>query len=1033
MSNNIILNKQKEILDKLSPEEKEQALKILSEYSKTGESKTYQDLLYSDFKEIPVDIETFVDDNRYLGYAWHDNEGNSKLYPYWREQLKKIFPNNIDLNYNNLIFSGSRGRGKQQSIHSHILTENGYVELKDIKVGDKVFGRDGKLHNVTAIFPQGIKPCYDIIFSDGSKTTSGPHHLWNVIDISLKETDFKTVELQDILNKGIYRKDRPNSPIFKIPMCEPIQFEKKDLPIDPYVLGVLLGDGCLCNNSMSFTTADDEIINNVSNYLNEDYKLTITNKLENNKSKIVNIVRKKRKNIPNDYLTILESLKLRGTNSYNKFIPNIYKYASVEDRIKLLQGLLDTDGSAEPNPDGKSYKVCYYTISEQLKNDVVWLVQSLGGTAKWRIKDKSKDSKANHNIFVIHIHLPTNIEPFILSRKLNKYRQTVHRAPSRYIKDIIYRGEEECVCLLVDNFSDKEEHLYITDDFIVTHNSEVSVLVLCYLMYRIMCLKDPLTYYHMKPTEKICFAFMNIKLDLAEDIADNKFQNTVKTSPWFLEHGTLEGKSKKYWVPPDYIEIRIGSQPSDVIGLPIFGCFFDEISFIRNQDIDKQKEKAIDMIDTAIGGMKTRFIYKGKNPTVLILASSKRSEKSFLEEHMKQKLKSEKENVLISDGSVWEVKPKGTYKNDYFYVAIGNKWLNSQVIPEGENIDEWRNKGYKILEVPLDFKPNFIDDIDRALCDYAGISSTELSKYISGRSLEETLNTTRANAFNSDIIEVGNAKEDLNEYKNFFDINKLPKDMMSKPLFIHLDMSLTGDMTGIAGVWIKGKKPTSNGNPSKDLVFQLAFSVSIKAPKGYQISFEKNRNFIRWLKEEGFNIHTITSDTYQAYDLQQQLKAEGYNCEILSVDRVDPSSHICIPYQYFKSTIDEKRIDLYPSKRLIDEIIDLERNLNTGKVDHPPNGHKDVCDAVCGAVFTASKYAEQFAYNYGEELEQMLSLNEESSANEQRQLIIDLENELKNMGPVLKNSSPNPGSSSLNNSPTTEEEFFNPYDDILIF
>lgn len=626
-------------LKNLSEEEQKVALEILKQYAEEGKSQLYSSLIYADYREIPVDIETFVDDNRYLGYAWHDNEGNSKLYPYWREQLRKIFPNNIDLNYNNAIFSGSRGRGK----------------------------------------------------------------------------------------------------------------------------------------------------------------------------------------------------------------------------------------------------------------------------------------------------------------------------------------------------------------------SEIAVLIVCYLIYRIICLKDPLTYYHMKPTEKICFAFMNIKLDLAEDIANNKFQNTVKTSPWFLEHGKLEGRTNKSWVPPEYIEIRIGSQPSDVIGLPIFCAFFDEINFIRNQDIDKQKEKAIDMIDTAIGGMKTRFIYKGKNPTLLILASSKRSDKSFLEEHMKQKLKSEKENVFISEGSVWEVKPEGTYSKKTFNIALGNKHLQSKVIPDEDELDNYIKQGYKIITAPVDFKPNFIDDIDRALCDYAGISSSELSKYISGASVEEVIDDNLSNPFTKEILEIGNDKDDVAQYKNFFDLNKVPKDMMSKPLFVHLDMSISGDMTGIAGVWIKGKKPTVDGNSSKDLTFQLAFSVAIKAPKGCQISFEKNRNFIRWLKEAGFQIHTITSDTFQSYDLQQQLKAEGYQCEILSVDRVDSSSHVCVPYQYFKNTIYEKRISMYRSKRLVDELIDLERNINTGKVDHTPNGHKDISDAVCGSTFTASKYAEEFAYDYGESIDIMLNANSLniSSGNNAAQMIVDFEEQLK--------------------------------------
>ena len=113
-----------------------------------------------------------------------------------------------------------------------------------------------------------------------------------------------------------------------------------------------------------------------------------------------------------------------------------------------------------------------------------------------------------------------------------------------------------------------------------------------YLMYRVMCLKNPLEFYRLKQTEKICFAFMNIKLALAEEIAVSKFQKTVQMSPWFMNKGrmtTLHGNP--YWVPPEPISIIIGSQSDDVIGQPIYFAFFDEISFIKNQDIDKQKKK----------------------------------------------------------------------------------------------------------------------------------------------------------------------------------------------------------------------------------------------------------------------------------------------------------------------------------------------------------------------------------------------------------------------------------------------------------
>lgn len=534
--------------------------------------------------------------------------------------------------------------------------------------------------------------------------------------------------------------------------------------------------------------------------------------------------------------------------------------------------------------------------------------------------------------------------------------------------------------------------------------SEIAITVMLYIMYRVMCLKNPLEHFRLKPTEKIAFSFMNITEALAYDIGVSKFQNTVQMSPWFMERGTITGKKELVWNPPNYINIIIGSQPRHVIGQATLANFFDEISFIPTQDIDKQKARAIDMVDTAVGGMKTRFTNNGENPGIIILASSKRSEKSFLEEHMKKKALSEGDNTLIVDEAVWNIKPKGTYSNRFFYVAVGNRFLNSEVITEQQpDLDSYRNKGYRIIEVPIDLRPDFIDDIDRALCDFAGISSTQLSTYISGVRLSECKSDKYLNPFIKDIIEVGNAPTDKTQYWEFFDLSRVPNELKSKPLYIHLDMSVSGDKTGIAGTWIKGKKPSQSNEPiSKDLYYQLAFNVSIKAPKGYQISFEKNRQFIRWLRDNGFRIKLVSCDTYQSYDLLQQLKAEKFNTEIVSVDKVN-SDRVCVPYQHLKNVIYENRIIIYNKCDLLtEELTSLEKNNHTGRVDHPENGSKDSADAMCASVYTASQHAEEYSFEYGDDIDNITTVSTATTDSDKQQITVDFENELKNAFSLLK-------------------------------
>lgn len=387
------------------------------------------------------------------------------------------------------------------------------------------------------------------------------------------------------------------------------------------------------------------------------------------------------------------------------------------------------------------------------------------------------------------------------------------------------------------------------------------------------------------------------------------------------------------------------------------------------------------MIDTAIGGMKTRFTNHGKNPTVLVLASSKRSDKSFLEEHMKKKLKTENENTFIVDEPVWNIRPASEYSGKRFNVAQGNRYLASEIIPdEVEDLKPYIDKGYRVLQVPVEYRSAFEDDIDRALCDFAGISSSDSTKYISGTRLQAVKKPNLFNPFTRDIIEVGNALDDIVQYYDFFDMSKVPEDLKSRPLFIHLDMSISGDRTGIAGVWIVGKKPpVPDQPPSKELFFRLAFSVSIKAPKGYQVSFEKNRQFIYWLREQGFNIRGVSTDSFQSTDTGQSFIARGYNYTQISVDRVS-SDHINHPYQYFKTTLYEERIEMYDSQLITEEVLQLER-LQNGKIEHADGGKtgsKDVSDAITGALYNASQHADEFAFDYAETYDTMVQANSAS-------------------------------------------------------
>lgn len=433
----------------------------------------------------------------------------------------------------------------------------------------------------------------------------------------------------------------------------------------------------------------------------------------------------------------------------------------------------------------------------------------------------------------------------------------------------------------------------------------------------------------------------------------------------------------------------------------IFANFTDEVNFGLTSDVEKLKKKQKSLISQIDARMKSRFLRGTYLPTLNIIASSKNSEQSFLEDFIDSKRKNESKNTLIIDEPQWVVDSRKDSENR-FWVAIGNKLLANELLPLDAPdflVQEYRARGYNMLSVPEGYYENFVENLDGSLQDIAGIATASSLKYISGKKWLDCVSDDMSNPFSKEVLKVGDSKDDKVQYSDFFDLSKISPELKSRPLYIHLDMSVSGDKTGIAGVWIIRKQAQSvEADQSKSLFFKVAFSCAIEAPRGAQISFNKNKQFIYWIKEQGFNLKKVTSDTYQSAPVLQDLRAHNIDCEILSVDRLtgEGKNKICEPYHYFKSTIYEGRIECYKTELLTNEIVGLER-LSDGHIDHTTSGinSKDISDAVCGATYEASKHAEQYAFEYGEDLETAMNVSNSVGQTSQNQITLDFEAELK--------------------------------------
>lgn len=609
--------------------------------------------------------------------------------------------------------------------------------------------------------------------------------------------------------------------------------------------------------------------------------------------------------------------------------------------------------------------------------------------------------------------IPVDIDTFLDDdRYLGKGLWEVDQMSGQRRCTIFPYWRETLKKLFPDNLTTAYNTLILTGA-IGIGKSFAGVIAMLYLLYRMLCLKDPYGYFGMQPIDKITFSMLNITLDAAQGVAWDKAQQMIQSSSWFMEHGAVNAsRSNPMWQPEKHIELIFGSQNRHVVGRALFCNLTDEVNFGIGSDVEKKKAKQKKLIAQIDARMRSRFLRGTYLPTLNIIISSKDTEQAFLDSYINIKKQNESKTTLIIDEAQWIVDPRKGSPNDpgAFYVAVGNKFLAHELLPIGlpeEELDRYREKGYTLLKIPPGYREDFETNLDQALMDIAGVSTSSNTKYISGVRLNQTKIDTYRNPFTKDIIEVGNNPEDHLQYANFFDTSAVNPADLARPLFIHLDMSLSGDKTGIAGVWITGRRPpalTDGSNTqeqvdlARELQYKLAFSVSVKAPKGFQVSFAKTRNFIRWLRDLGFAVKGVSMDTYQSANMAQDLKVDGFKTEIVSVDRIDSQNRINLPYHHLKTAIYERRVQIYKKCDLLtDELVGLER-LSNGHIDHTADGinSKDQADAFCGAMYLASKFAEEFSYSYGESLEAGLDVSMETTeAFKRSQMITDFETSLQ--------------------------------------
>lgn len=397
-------------------------------------------------------------------------------------------------------------------------------------------------------------------------------------------------------------------------------------------------------------------------------------------------------------------------------------------------------------------------------------------------------------------------------------------------------------------------------------------------------------------------------------------------------------------------------------------AIMDEINFSNSPK--GSKRSILDLYRSIRRRVESRFMRSGRVYGYIFLISSKNTEQDFLDQYI-QTLKGNKSTIVV-DEPIWNVKPPDTYIGEKFKVAVGDKTKESKIVTINDNLDELISRGYRIIEVPIEYKVAFEQDINDALKDVAGISAVSTSKLIpyAGR-IDVCFDGKRKSPLYVEEIQMGlESIEDIKDYLD--DLNILRRDL-HKPRFGHIDIGLKGDRLGLTIVHsdksITVERYTATGAIDKvsDNLYDIDIMLGIRSVPGSEIPLFKVREFLLWLNSYiGYKFMKITYDGFQSADSIQLLKMAGFDAGLLSVDRTD------VPYLNLRACILEQRLIGYYNSIVVEELRELEYDRKAKKVDHPIDGSKDISDSLCGAIFNAQEF---YAQKKGPRLTQSTNVN----------------------------------------------------------
>jgi len=490
-----------------------------------------------------------------------------------------------------------------------------------------------------------------------------------------------------------------------------------------------------------------------------------------------------------------------------------------------------------------------------------------------------------------------------------------------------------------------------------------------YMIYTLSCYWNPQMEYDLAPGSSIVFIMQSKSHRLAKKVVFDQFAERLRLSPYFMNNFAFDpGVKSELRFPNNIYILPVGGHDTAAIGMNVFGGIIDEMNFMARTTHsaltaysgEEEYDQAERLYHALIRRMKSRFMQKGKLPGKLLLISSTNYPGDFTDRKIKES--ETDETIFVMKYAQWEALPPDRFSGEVFYVEVGNEVKRSRILGEkSEAADE-----QDVIEVPIEYKTEFLRDLEAALRDLGGIATGSKHPFIPQRELiEESQVRFELVSGPKQLFKMGScvlsSVIDANspDWENIISEQYIDDCIhdIGAAFAVHIDVGITQDAAGLVISRITGYKllpmarvyneRTQDFTEIRDIrapIYTLDGVLQIQAPHSGEVDLELVRDLVLYLKGI-LNIKWVTMDSYQSAMLIQGFRRAKIRSGVLSVDTS------IAPYAELKQSVKDERLLMPRHPVLAREMRELERDPEKDKVDHPSGGSKDCSDAAAGSVY----------------------------------------------------------------------------------